>query len=115
MRLSKIIHFRGLQPQTKEQITPGRVAQSFPGVLAAIGTPADMPKPRGKSPGWKKGKQRKKKTRYPVVKKTVTRQKKEKKADERGLCERKCWGFPSLFHSRGGGFPHERLVQEEAA
>ena len=42
---------------------------------------------------------RKKKPRYPVVKKAVTRKKKEKKADERGL----------------GGFPHERLVQEEAA
>ena len=67
------------KPQTQEKITPGRVAQSFPGVLAAIGTPAHTPKPRGKSPGWEKGKQRKKKPRYPVVKKTVTRKKKEKK------------------------------------
>ena len=49
------------------------------GVLVAIGTPAHTPKPRGKSPGWEKGKKRVKKTRYPVVKKTVTRKKKEQK------------------------------------
>ncbi len=67
------------KPQLKEKLTPGRVAQSIPGVLAAIGTPAHTPKPRGKSPGWKTGKKRNKKPRYPVVKKTVTRKKKEKK------------------------------------
>ena len=52
------------KPQTQEKITPGRVSQSFSGVLTAIGTPAHTPKPRGKSPGWEKGKQRKKK---PVI------------------------------------------------
>ncbi len=67
------------KPQPREKLTPGTVAQSLPGVLAAIGTPAKSPKPRGKSPGWKKGKKRNKKNRYPVVKKTATRQKKEKK------------------------------------
>ncbi len=67
------------KPQQTEKLTPGRVAQSFPGVLAAIGTPAKSPKPRGKSPGWETGKKRNKKPRYPVVKKTVTRRKKEKK------------------------------------
>ena len=67
------------KPQPPEKLTPGRVAQSFPGVLAAIGTPAHTPKPRGKSPGWETGKKRNKKPRYPVVKKTVTRKKKEKK------------------------------------
>ena len=64
------------KPQPLEKLTPGRVAQSFPGVLAAIGTPAHTPKPRVKSPGWETGKKRKKKPRYPVVKKTVTRKKK---------------------------------------
>ena|SRR6478672_5054697 len=34
------------------KLTPGRVAQSIGGVLAAIGTPACVPKTRGKSPGW---------------------------------------------------------------
>ncbi|WP_319420500.1 LCP family protein [Pleurocapsa sp. FMAR1] len=30
------------------------------------------------------------------------------KAIQRGLCERKCCFASSIFHSRGGGFPHER-------
>ena len=32
-------------------LTPGRIAQSISGVFAAIGTPAQSPQPRGKSPG----------------------------------------------------------------
>jgi hypothetical protein len=48
------------------------------GVLAVIGTPARAPKPRGKSPGWQKGKKRTKRPRYPVVKKGFSRSKKEK-------------------------------------
>ncbi len=36
------------KPQAKEKLTPGRVAQSFSVLLATIGTPAHMPKPRGK-------------------------------------------------------------------
>lgn len=51
------------------KLTPGRVAQAFGGVLAAIGTPASAPKPRGKSPGWPTGEPRLRRTRYPVVKK----------------------------------------------
>jgi hypothetical protein len=51
------------------QLTPGRVAQAFAGVLATIGTPAVAPKPRGKSSGWQTGKPRAKRTRYPIVKK----------------------------------------------
>ena len=39
-----------------DKLTPGRVAQAMGGVFAAIGTPAVPPKPRGKSPGWKAGK-----------------------------------------------------------
>ncbi len=41
-----------------------------------------------------------------------------RKAMKCGLCESKCWGFPSLFHSRGGGhmrlkpLSHEQLHQE---
>ncbi len=34
-------------------------------------------------------------------------------ANERGLCKRKCCFASSLFHACGGGFPHERLVQED--
>jgi hypothetical protein len=59
-------------------LTPGRVAQSFGGVLAMIGTPARAPKPRGKSPGWTKGRKRAKRPCYPVVKKAFSRKKKNK-------------------------------------
>ena len=66
------------KPTEATSLTPGRVAQAFGGVLAAIGTPARAPKPRGKSPGWQKGKKRTKRIRYPVVKKGFSRGKKEK-------------------------------------
>ena len=70
------------KPQLKEKLTPGRVAQSFSGLLAAIGTPAKLPKPRGKSPGWQKGKIRTKKNRFPIVKKGKGRFESQKKAKE---------------------------------
>jgi len=57
------------KPQGAKEMTPGRVAQGMGGVLAVLGTPARPPKPRGKSPGWPKGKKREAKPRYPVVKK----------------------------------------------
>ena len=63
----------------QKELTPGRAAQGFPAILAAIDTPAGDPKPRGKSPGWQKGKQRQSRTRYPIVKKTTLRQKKSVK------------------------------------
>jgi G3E family GTPase len=50
-------------------LTPRRVAQSLAPILAVIGSPAPEPKPRGKSPGWPEGKKRRRKIRYPVVKK----------------------------------------------
>jgi hypothetical protein len=52
------------------KLTPGRVADSFATVLARIGTPACVPKTRGKAPGWPAGKTRRKKPRYPTVKKS---------------------------------------------
>jgi hypothetical protein len=58
-----------------DKLTPGRVAQSMGGILAAIDTPANPPKPRGKSPGWKTGKPRQRRIRYPLVKKGTTRRK----------------------------------------
>ncbi|NEQ75449.1 MAG: hypothetical protein F6K23_21780 [Okeania sp. SIO2C9] len=58
-------------PWQKSQInlTPGRVDQGFGAVIAIIGTPASPPKPRGKSPGLKKGQVRSKRKPYPIVKK----------------------------------------------
>ena len=60
-------------------LTPRRVAQSMLSLLVAIGTPAQSPKPRGKSPGWAKGNIRTKPPRCPTVKKRVSRPKKSPK------------------------------------
>jgi hypothetical protein len=46
------------------------VRQSFGGIIAQIGTPTGVAKPRGKSPGWPKGKVRQHAPRYPIVKKS---------------------------------------------
>ena len=57
-------------------LAPGRVAQAFASILAAIGTPAAPPKPRGKAPGRAQGHQPPPRPRYPTVKKrTAKRQK----------------------------------------
>ncbi|MGB3265418.1 MAG: NF041680 family putative transposase [Microcoleus sp.] len=60
-------------------LSPGRVAQSMLWLLVDIGTPAKLPKQRGKSPGWEKGKVRTKAPCYPTVKKRVSRRKKSSK------------------------------------
>ena len=61
------------------KLTPGRVAQSFGSILALLGTPARAPKLPGKSDGWIKGKQRRPRIRYPVVKKGFSRPRKTTK------------------------------------
>lgn len=73
------------RPWQKAQkvLTPGRVLQAMGGVLAGIGTPAQAPKPRGKSPGWPTGRVRTKRTRYPVIKKQQARTKKQAPAAEK--------------------------------
>lgn len=59
------------RPWQKAQtiLTPGRVQQSLGPLFAGIGTPASAPKTRGKSPGWKKGRVRTKRTRFTLIKK----------------------------------------------
>ncbi len=57
------------KPQAAAHRTPGRVRQGMAGLLAAIGTPAPPPKPRGKAPGWPAGRVRKRHEHYEVVKK----------------------------------------------
>lgn len=52
-----------------QRLTPGRVCQGMEALIARIGTPASVPKPRGKSPGWPEGKPRKPRERFDVVKK----------------------------------------------
>lgn len=48
-------------------LSPGRVCQSMPFLLPAIGTPARVCKPRGKAPGWPLGKPRAKRPHHDVV------------------------------------------------
>jgi hypothetical protein len=60
----------------QDTLSPGRVAQGFAVILAAIGTPAKPPKPRGKSPGWPQGTPRTPRPQYPTVKKRAARKKK---------------------------------------
>lgn len=66
------------QKPLKEK-TPGRVANGFAAILVSIGSPAEHPKPRGKSPGWPKGKKRTPRPRYPTVKKTYSKPKSDTK------------------------------------
>ena len=53
----------------QEQLTPERVLQSLGALFRHIGTPARASQPRGKSPGWRKGRRRTSRERHPVVKK----------------------------------------------
>lgn len=57
------------KPQLAGKLTPGRVTTGMGGVIARIGTPAGVPKPRGYSPGWPTGKARQLRERAPVFKK----------------------------------------------
>jgi hypothetical protein len=64
---------------SQRHLTPGRVAQSLFSLLVEIGTPTKEPQPRGKSPGWKTGQKRRKRTTYPIAKKSCSRTKQTKK------------------------------------
>lgn len=51
-------------------VSPGRVRQSISTILFLVGSPAEPPRPRGNSPGWRKGRLRQKRKRFPVIYKT---------------------------------------------
>jgi hypothetical protein len=53
----------------QRDLTPGRVKNSIGMVFRAIVNPASLPKPRGIPPGWPKGKPRKHRKRFAVVRK----------------------------------------------
>lgn len=59
------------QPK-QAKLTPARVQQGWLDIFLQIGQPSQPPQTRGKSPGWPKGKRRRGKQRYPVVKKSAT-------------------------------------------
>jgi hypothetical protein len=56
--------------ESKERaVTPRQVRRVMPSILWQVGTPAKPPKPRGKSPGWPKGRVRTPAPRFVVVRK----------------------------------------------
>lgn len=64
----------------QDSLSPGRVAQAFASILAAIGTPASAPKQRGKSPGRAQGERPSPRPHYPTVKKRVSQRKKAERS-----------------------------------
>jgi hypothetical protein len=56
--------------------TPWRVQAGVASVLLGIGSPAEAPQTRGKSPGWERGRPRKPSERHPVVRKSARKRRK---------------------------------------
>jgi hypothetical protein len=67
------VHLPWERPQrpTRRALTPARVRQAFPQLLAALGTPANPPKPCGRSPGRPRGARSGPAPRYPALKKAA--------------------------------------------
>ena len=61
---------RYLPNQNPELATPSATQRDFGRIIRQIGTPADAPKPRGKSPGRAKGQRLTPRLRQPVIKKS---------------------------------------------
>jgi hypothetical protein len=69
------------QTQTKNQeASPSMVQRDFGRIIQEIGTPAQAPKPRGKSPGRTRGDRQKPRKRQKVIKKSVSKQTKKSRA-----------------------------------
>ena len=60
---------RYLPPAAPDRASPAMVQRDFGRIIAAVGTPARAPKPRGKAPGRAKGVRPPKRTPQPVIKK----------------------------------------------
>ena len=61
---------RYLPEANRETASPSTVQRDFGRIIRQIGTPAEAPKPRGKSPGRSKGERPHPRKRHPVIKKT---------------------------------------------
>ncbi len=59
------------QRPDRRALTPGRVRQAFPQLLVALGTPANPPKPCGRSPGRPQGRRSGPAPRFPALKKAA--------------------------------------------
>lgn len=63
------------------RLSPGRVCQAMPAILARIGTPTNACKPRGKSPGWPTGHPRTHRAVYDLIRSPdLARREKARKA-----------------------------------
>ena len=68
-------------PETeRETASPSTVQRDFGRIIRQIGTPAEPPKPRGKSPGRAKGERQHPRKRHPVIKKDPKTRKKASKS-----------------------------------
>lgn len=70
-----VTEFRLPWQSARLKLSPGRVAQSMFSLLLKIGTPASLPKSRGKSPGRATGFKCTARILYPIAKKRVSRPK----------------------------------------
>ena len=69
------------QTQSESQISsPSMVQRDFGRIIQEIGTPAQSPKPRGKSPGRTKGDRQQPRKRRKVIKKSVSKQTQKSRA-----------------------------------
>lgn len=59
------------RPLPDGRLTPCRVLRAFSSLLPGLGTPAEPPKPRGRSPDRPKGRLSGQAKRYPVIKKAA--------------------------------------------
>jgi hypothetical protein len=59
------------RPLEEGKLTPYRVRRKFPSLLVALGTPANPPKPCGRSPGRPKGCRSGRASRYPAQKRAA--------------------------------------------
>jgi hypothetical protein len=57
-----------------QEISPSMVQRDFGRIIQEIGTPAQSPKPRGKSPGRTRGDRQKPRKRHKVIRKSISKQ-----------------------------------------
>jgi hypothetical protein len=65
------------RPRPQPRLSPYRVRRGFPRLLCSLGSPADVPKPAGRSPGRPKGRCTGPAVRYPAIKKPATKPRKK--------------------------------------
>jgi hypothetical protein len=64
------------RPRPPGQLSPYQVRRGFPRLLCVAGSPADAPKPSGRSPGRPKGRRSGPALRHPAVKKPTRKARK---------------------------------------